>query len=267
MTIRRVKAERGSVWLVNALRLFARHPATLAGMGAIIALINAVPVIGALFLTVFGPALFAGLLFAAREAQAGRRAEIGQLFAGFRLQGRLPKLVVLCLPGVAAGFVASWLIIDLFGAEALQGLATGSRAITDIAALPEKSVGLSIAGIALATLVAYLAVFFAIPQVMFRGVPPWTAMAQSLLASAANLPALLVYVLVLLVFFLATMIALGIVGVLLSALGPMVQWLVQIAAVAVLMPVALAASLQAWQDVFGELDAGADQAEEASAEM
>lgn len=267
MTIRRVKAERGSAWLIQGVRLFGRRPAALAGMGALVALINWFPVLGGVAIAVFGPTLFAGLMLAAREAQAGRRVEIGQLFAGFRMRGRLPKLVALCLPTLAAGFVASWLFVDLFGAETVQAIATGAKRLTDVSPLPGKSAGLVLAGMALAFSLAWLAVFFAIPQVMFRDFSPWLAMAQSLLAAFANLGAMLVYVVALVVFALLAVLAFSIVGFVLSALGEWIAWLSSIAVVAALLPITLAANLQAWQDVFGDVDATPDAGEEASAEL
>ncbi|MBB5014150.1 BPSS1780 family membrane protein [Rehaibacterium terrae] len=258
MQYRKVEAGRGAEWLKGAIRLYGEHPGPLAAMGALIGLIGLLPVLGSVVLTLFYPALLAGLMFAAREAQAGRRIEVVQLFQAFRLPGRLPALVVLALPGILAGLLSIWLIVDLFGLETLAQLASGATSPDKVQPAEGRSLGGVLIKMIAAALVVFALVFFAVPLVMFGGGSPWAAMGASLRACGGNLGALVLYLALLIAVVLVLSIAIGIVGMLLAALGQLGQVLVHLALFAVLLPLTAIGNLLAWQAVFG--DAGAPPA-------
>lgn len=258
MDYRKVDAALGAAWLRGAFRLCAAHPAAMAALGTAFGLVGALPLVGSLALTLFGPALLAGLMHAAREAQAGRQPVLGHLFQAFRTPGRLPALVLLALPGILAFIVALSLLVNLYGAENLAALASGATSPEKLAPQPGQSLGRTLATIAAVGVLAYATTFFAVPLAMFDGLPAWRAMARSLAACVANPGALLVYVLALFAAVFALSLGFALLGMLLAALGALGQWLLQLAMFAVLLPLTAAGNLLAWQSVFG--DAGAKPA-------
>ena len=241
MNIRRVDAGQGIAWLTESIQLLLKNPLPFALMGGVIAVLLQLPLIGALTMAIAGPALYGGIMFAAREEGAGRSADFAHLLTAFQQPGKAGPMLTLCLPGVAAG-----LVIMLLGVIFIGGalVAAGVSAAADSDALAGLSVGFGgLLFLLLAIgvgLFAYALVFFATPRVMLEGVEPMAAMKESLQACAANWAPVLLFVLVL--------AAAGILGGLLLGwiplLGPIVL-------TGVLVPVVSVAILFASRDVFG----------------
>ena len=244
MSLRHVAADSALRWIGDALRTVFANPAPFLLMGLVVAVAAVVPVIGALALAILGPALYGGIVFATREQHAGRGADFQHLFRGFQQPGALPRLLLLCLPGIAAGIVVVVLLVLLLG-SALVGAGGG-----DASAL---GAGLGAGGLlfvllALAIgLAAYALVFFAVPQVMLTGAEPIAAMGDSLRACLGNAGAFLLF------FFLLLLSTMG--------LSLLVAWLPtllgQLLAMTLLVPVVSAALYFAWRDVYGEADVAA----------
>jgi uncharacterized membrane protein len=253
MSHRQVAADSAVRWVRDAARTLLANPAPFLAMGLVIAVAAMVPLFGALALAILGPALYAGIAIAAREQFAGRGAAFEQLFTGFRTPGRLPRLLMLCLPGLVAGLLVAMLLMMLVG-SALVG--AGVAATTDSGAV---GVGLGAGGIvfmilALAIGIAsYALVFFAMPRVMLEDIEPVAAMRDSLQACLANIGAFLLF------------IALLLGGAI--ALSLLLWWLptvlAQLVAMAVLIPLASASLYFAYRDVYGDEAAGAGPGNEA----
>ena len=206
MSIRRVEARQGLEWLLQAARLMAAQPAPYLMMGLALTLLGAVPLLGALALVVLGPAFNGGLMFAAREQQAGRPPLFGHLLAAFPQPGKLPSMLALCLPGLAAGVVFVFLALVVAGGAILGGaqLSPGE---------PGAGLGGAVLVLlvlaALLGLVAYAMVFFATARVMLDGIPPVAAMRESLAACLANAGALLMFMAGLLSLVMAVLLLFG----------------------------------------------------------
>jgi hypothetical protein len=248
MSHRHVAADSGLRWIADAFRMIASNPAPFLSMGLVVAVIALVPLLGALALGVFGPALYAGIAYAAREQSSGRRAEVQHLFRGFQLPGKLPRLLLLCLPGLAAGLIVVVLLVALLG-SALAGLDT-----TAIENSPELGAALGARGLLFAVLAlaigvaAYALVFFAVPRVILTDIEPVPAMRESLQACLTNLGAFLL-------FFALLLVGAVMLSLLLSWLPPIIA---QLIATAVMIPVVSAALYFAWRDVFGEAGDGSE---------
>ncbi len=240
MTIRRVEARQGLEWLLQAARLMAAQPAPYLMMGLALTVLGAVPLLGALALVVLGPAFNGGLMVAAREQQAGRPPLFGHLLAAFQRPGKLPPMLALCLPGLAAGVVFVFLALIIAGGAILGG-----------AQLTPGQPGAGLGGTMLVLLVlaallglfAYALVFFATARVMLDDQPPVAAMRESLAACLANPGALLL--------FLSGLLSLVMAVLLLFAgwLPVLAQMLIG----AVISPWVAVATLMARQDVIAPL--------------
>ena len=242
MTYRKVDAGRGVEWLKQSVQLLLRNPAPFALMGLLLAVIGLVPVLGGLAMLILGPALYAGLMVAARSQERSGNAEFTQLFAAFQEEGKLPKLLVLCLPAVLGVVVLGVLAAIVIGGAMLGGglsAASGSDAFA-LAALGGGGVVFVLLALAVAFVIHAL-LFFAIPRVMFDGVEPFAAMKESWHAVLANIGAVLLFLVLVLVTYILVAMLLGNVSTLLT----------QLVLGVVVVPVAAVAVYRGYADVFG----------------
>jgi hypothetical protein len=240
MTFGKVDAGSGMRWLTEAIGLVFRNPAAFLVMGLILAVINFVPVLGGLVLLIAGPALFGGVVYAAREESEGRKAEIAHLFRAFQEPGKIGPMLLLCLPAVVGGAVL--LVFALvFGLGALIGgglAAAGAGHGFGLGALGGGVLVLCLVALAV-TLAIYAFQFFAVPRVMLEGIEPFAAMKESFSACLANLGAFLVFGIVFGVAFAVLSIVLMLV--------PLLGWF----ALCVVASVAFACGqFLAWREVF-----------------
>jgi len=241
MAFAKVEAGNGIGWLREAIGLVFRNPAAFLVMGLIVAVINFVPLLGGLVLTVCGPALLGGIVYAAREETAGAKAEVGQLFRAFQDNGKIGPMLLLCLPSIAGGAIL--LVCGLvFGIGALisGGVSAANGGAFSWGALGGGMIILCTIALVLA-FVIYALQFFAVPRVMLDGVEPFAAMKESFNACLANLGAFLLFGIVLFAGF----VVLGIV----LAFIPLIGW---IALVALMTVVFGCAEYLAYREVFGE---------------
>jgi uncharacterized membrane protein len=238
MSFGKVEAGRGVAWLTDGARLVMANPVAFLVMGLIVAVINFIPVLGGLALTICGPALLGGIVYAAREEAEGRKAEIPHLFRAFQEPGKIGPMLLLCLPTVAGG-VLLLICGFVFGLGALiGGLSGASDSATGLGALGGGFVLMVLIAVAL-MFVIYALQFFAVPRVMLDGVEPFAAMKESLNACVANIGAFIVFGVVLMVAFIVLAIVLMIV--------PLLGWLALVTAATVVFA---CGEYVAWREVF-----------------
>jgi len=189
MSYKHVDANRGITWLTAGLELLRRNPGVFAAIALVYALLQGMPVLG-LAMIVLAPTLLGGFVYAMREQDQGRHAELGHLFVVFQQPGKIVSTLMLALPGVMAAVVTALLLLFALGGAIVGGV-MGVHQVT-----PGLAVGLGIGtllfgGIVLALALAVFALLvFAIPRVMFDDSEALAAMRESLSASIANLGAL-----------------------------------------------------------------------------
>lgn len=240
MSFQTVPAGNGLQWLTESVNLILKNPTPYALMGLLLAIIAMVPLLGGLALLILGPALYGGIIFAAREQESGRTADFQHLFQAFREPGKLGKMIMLCLPGLAAGVVIGVLAVIFFG---MALLGAGVSAATDSNAA--LGIGLGAGGLVFAlialvvAIASYALTFFATPRVMLESAEPWAAMQDSLRACLANIGAVLVYALVVLGVVLVGGFVLGLIPI----LG-------HLALMTALIPITSVAMYQGWRQVY-----------------
>lgn len=238
MSFQKVEAGRGIEWLKGAIQIAIGNPGVFLVMALIIAVIAVIPILGGLALLVFGPALFGGFIWAIREHDQGRTAEIGQLFTAFQQPGKLGPMVMLCLPAVAVAVVMMVVLFLTVGA-AILGAATGGESGAGAAAAIGGGAVALLIGFALA-IGLYLALLFAIPRVMFDDVEPIAAMKESVAAGIANIAPIIVYAVV---SFVAIVVV-GLLLMLIPVVGPILLTLVA-------YTIAAGVIYLAYKDVYG----------------
>jgi uncharacterized membrane protein len=194
MEAKTADVSRGVAWFTGGWRILMKNPGVWIVQGvifiAIVFVLALVPFLGQLLISLFMPVLTAGLLYAAREADAGRRLEFLQVFQGFREQSKLTPL--LALGGVAlAGFILSIVVALLIGGPGtVSALLSGN---------PDMVRGVA-AGVLVALLAALvvqllvaMALAYAVPLVMFGDTPASQTLGSSFRACLRNVLPLTVF--------------------------------------------------------------------------
>jgi hypothetical protein len=178
-------------WFVGGWRLFKRYPRTWMMATFIWLLLEAgltllLQVLGIMIGALVFPMLYAGFLHGARKLDQGGELSIGHAFRGFTRASRiLPLLFLGLLP-------LSFEMITLGIFDALLG---------DV--LPALMV------VAPLGIMAFVALLFSCPLVMFVGVRPIPAIKSSYKACGKNLAPLLVIVVFLMLLAVGSVITLG----------------------------------------------------------
>lgn len=198
-----------------------------------------IPILGHVASTVLYPVLGAGLLVGARAVDRGEPLTFGHLFACF--DPRLGPLVIAGLLYLAGWFVI-WLIaiaicVAVFGFDSITALMATDPTQGDFSGLAAFGMAALVALLIVLALGAPLmmAYWFAPALIALRGDRPVAAMKASFTASLRNVPPLLIYSLLGLVFGLLATLPFG--------LG----WLV-------LAPVFVASVYASYRDIFGAPD-------------
>lgn len=204
-----VEVGRGVAWISCGWQVFAKSPGTwiaLAVLLIVLVLLAAFLPFGGFVLTLFLPALAAGLFYGAAEVKAGRTLAVAHLFQGFRDQARLKPLVALGAVAAAAAILSALIAVTMMsgrmmsmdmGDPAYGMMNAGTRGL--IALLLMLSVHLA----------ATMLLYFAVPLVMFRGTPAGAAMQASVRACVRNILPLFVFSLIYLVLAVVASIPFG----------------------------------------------------------
>jgi hypothetical protein len=231
----RVDVGGGVRWIGDGFRNFARNPGIWIVITVIViilfAICAAVPFIGFLAVSLLGPVVGGGMLFAAREAQAQRPVEAGQLFAAFKDSRALNGLLALggvTIAGTLATLVVCFLLLGNFFMAAFQ-LMQGAAV--------SMAFGVStLIGVLIVVAIQFAmaaAVIYAIPLVMFKAASVGEAMWTSIGACAVNFLPLLVFGVIYLVLAIVASAPFG--------LG----WLV-------LLPASAGMLYASYRDIFGD---------------
>lgn len=269
--VHKVPASAGAEWLMGGFALLRRSPFGFGALGALFGVIAAVLgfagrsspgllVAQQVLMTVAGPLLVAGLVWAAREVDQGRDANPGHLMRGLQ-EGKAGRLLATLLPQFAVGLVAVVLLMALVGTENVTAMAQAverAQGQTEpdpslFAGLPLGRMFLWLLLVVIAGVVAGFFTFTAIPDILFSGSGAFAAMGRSFRACMANLPALLLFFMLLVITAVCLSVAVQLVGVVVKLLLGQTAMLVamQVLLMAVLMPVVTGAMYLAWKQLFG----------------
>lgn len=264
--VRKVPASDGAEWLLGGIALLRRAPLTLGLLGLIWGGASALASLSgmltlSLVMALLGPILFAGMLFAAREVDMGRKASPAHLLQALR-EGKAVRLLAMLLPQLAALIVLAVLLLVMIGGEQLQHIAQVMEQIQanpDPALVETLPAGRLLGWLGLALLVGIIAGFFtfvSIPDVMFTGRGAFAAMALSFRACVRNLGAIIVLLVLmfiaLFVLSLAIQIVVYVLGWLLGA--PAAMFAGQLLMFSITLPVIAGTMYHAWRRMLGAAD-------------
>ena len=265
--IRKVPFNSGAEWLLAGFGLLRKAPLALGLLGVIWGALSMLAAMsGQLWLTfivaVLGPILFGGMIYAAREVDQGRSAQPVHLAQGVR-EGKLPRLLAMLLPQIAALAILVMLLLAMFGPEQLQQMANVMQQLQDnpdpalVESLPtDRMFGWLLLAMVVGVVVGFFT-FIAIPDVMFTDRGAFAAMGASFRACVRNLPAVLLLIVLMFIAVIAISIGINIVTALIGfAIGQAAAlFLGQLLMMAVLMPVMAGTIYHAWRQMLGDAPA------------
>ncbi|MGH8744708.1 MAG: BPSS1780 family membrane protein [Burkholderiales bacterium] len=246
MKPRQVAAKQGWQWLVDGFFLFRKNPLIWVILCAILIAISYVlikiPFLG-IVLNLILPVLMGGLMLGCQSLQEGGELQIAHLFACFRKNpGGLVTLGGVNLVGI---IIISFVVV-LIGGKALEEVMAGAQDNLDISALTAHQNQISLAllvGLALYVPLA-MALWLSPVLVALRDVKAIVALKLSFMACLKNIPAFLLYSVV--VFILQIVIAL-LLGIMSISFGSRL-----IIALAAMLPVLIPALYISYKDIFSE---------------
>lgn len=278
--IKRVPASAGAEWLMGGFRLLRRSPLGLGLLGAIFGALGLVANIamqgGAVTLAMLlqlvfillGPLLLAGLIVAAREVDEGRAASPAHLLRSVQ-EGKARRLLATLLPQIIAMAICLLLLFVMIGPTQLEALSVAMQQVQqqsrpDPTVFDGLPVGRMFLWVLMVLAIGVVAGFFnftAIPEMMFRDRGAHESMLQSFRACVRNLPALIVFFVLLVIAAVALNLGVILIAALVGALlgQAAMQIVMQLLMMAVLMPVITGAMYHAWKQLHGS-DAAADMA-------
>ncbi|MDM7322911.1 MAG: BPSS1780 family membrane protein, partial [Gammaproteobacteria bacterium] len=201
MEIKTVAAGRGAGWYADAWAIFKGQIGMwllliLLYLGLAIVL-GLIPFIGQLIFALISPALAGGLYLAAREAEAGRPLDVKLLFQPLTDVGSRGSMLTLGAISIAFSVVLMLTLAAIVGGSAGTSALLGQ----DPATISAQMIGAGLVGLLamlLLSLVFLMAMLYAVPLVLFAGVPPMQSLKLSLKACLGNWLPLLIFGLILL---------------------------------------------------------------------
>jgi uncharacterized membrane protein len=195
MEAKNVSAARGAEWFSCGWNLFKQDFGTwfimfLLFIGIAIVL-NFIPFIGTLALSLITPALMAGFMFAASQMDQGNEIEIAHLFQGFKDKSRMNNLLTLGGLYLLAQILLAIILFALVGSNAM--VSTGETGEFDPQTMMTASMMISMLLVLLVALIIAMAFIYATPLVMLDNMKPVASVKASFSACLQNILPLLVF--------------------------------------------------------------------------
>lgn len=278
-TLNKVPATAGAEWLLGGFSLLRKAPLGLGVLGLIWGALSLVVVqvmavsttaglLLQLGLSVLGPLLFAGVVWAVHEVDHDRPAVPGHLLHAFQGE-RIGSLLATLLPQIVAVLALGVLLLVMIGPTQLQQLLEAGQEIQRIAAaggqpdpalvrdLPVGRLFLWMLLMFAAAVAVAMYTFVAVPDIVFGGNGGLAAMRNSFGACIGNLPALVVFAVLLLISLLAISFLVQLIGMVVQAAAGQAAgvWVANLLMMAVLMPLLAGAVYHAWRQLLGPTEA------------
>jgi uncharacterized membrane protein len=193
---RAVPAGSGWRWLADAWAFTGAQRATFIGVTLLLVLgwivVSFVPFVGPLGLALVYPLLSAGLLIGCDAVRSGERLEVGHLFAGFQ-HPHSARLLALGALSIAASIVFGIIMVAITGASlGLVMLGGGQPAPEQIVPFA-TTILLALLVVTALSIPWVMAVWFAVPLIVFNGVEVVAALKTSFFACLKNIVPFLVW--------------------------------------------------------------------------
>jgi uncharacterized membrane protein len=187
---RAVEGGQGVTWWTDAWALFTKNAAIWVVLGLVLLIVMVVlafiPLVGQVASALLLPVFAGSWMLAARKAEGGGTVEVGDLFSAFKSDKLTPLVVVGAI--FLAMMVVVVLVMGVLGFGGVMGAVAGGAANSTKGVMAGMGVGLL--GMLVGLIVLFLvtmALWFAPPLVLLRGVAPVDSLKLSFAASMKNI--------------------------------------------------------------------------------
>jgi len=249
-------AGRGAAWLFQAIALFLKSPfvwiLTIICF-FLIGLIQMIPIIGPIAMSLLGPVFIAGLVLGARELDETDTFRVGCLFQGFKQGfGQLLLLGLLFLAATTVAVLVSLAVSFAFAGISLSNLqAQAAQAFAPMAAL------LMVLLMLAAFVPIMMGYWFAPALIAINEKPVFAAIALSFRACLRNILPFLIYSLVVLGVGIAAALLMGALFAVFAAVGggagvmaAILPILLALLLMLALMPIYVSSVYTSYKDIF-----------------
>lgn len=250
----RADSDKGTAWLGEGWRIFRADPGNWVllalAAGVVTVALSLIPWIGSLVFALIMPCLIGGLLLAVHETAGGRPLRLAPLIAAFVDGLRCRPLLLLGAATVVIDLAMNAITVVMMGGS-LSVIAILGGGGDQQLMLASADMGLLLALLldSLILLIWAMAMFYAIPLVVFGVARPFSALINSLKACIVNfMPLLVISVLWLLLALLATLPL--IVGYLIMDSMTKSVALLLLSGYLVLVPVTVGILYASYRDIF-----------------
>lgn len=272
-TINKVPASAGAEWLLAGVALLKRAPVPLIGMALLWQMLalsagllaSAVPALGLplqLALVLAQPLFLGGLMWVVHALDQGQQVVPAQLLQPVR-EGKGLSLLGTLLPQLAAPVLLGLLLLAMIGPDGFKQLASVMQQLSALAEAGKTADPSLFQGLPALRLLFWLLVlvptvflamvwliFLAVPEIVFSGRTALDALRNSLQACAHNWTAMLLFYLLTMVAGVAAAVCLLALTMTLQLVGAgMLGTLLMQLAMAVFLPLYVAATYYAWRQI------------------
>ncbi len=182
-------------WFSCGWQVFMKNPGMWIVMVVIYLVLaivlSLIPFIGALVLALISPALFGGLIYAAKEVSEGRNLDIQHLFQGFKDKDKMTPLLILGAIALAMAVVVMLVSMVIIGGSAMGMMAAGGGRGASMGFGFGMMFGFVV--ILVLEIVIAMALVYATPLVMLKGTPPIDAIKSSFNSCIKNFVPMLIF--------------------------------------------------------------------------
>lgn len=186
-------------WIGCGWGNFTKNPGIWIVLGLILLvgsiILAFIPFVGSLALSLIMPVFAAGMLYGASQLEEGKTLEVGHLFEGFKQSDKTGSLVAIGGINLGATILMMIIMFVMIGGSLMMGAAMGGSRGGAGAGLGIGFFLAILVLIALNILVA-MALFYAVPLIMFKGAKVGDAIKASFNACVTNFIPLVVFFLI-----------------------------------------------------------------------
>jgi uncharacterized membrane protein len=177
--------KNAGIWIVLGL-------ITLVG----IIVLSFIPFVGSLALSLIMPVISAGLLYGASQLEQGKTLEVGHLFEGFKQSDKTGSLIAIGGINLGASIVMMIIMFMMIGGSFMMGAALGGGSRGGAGAGIGFGLVMAVILVLLLQILVAMALFYAVPLIMFKGARVGEAIKASFGACVTNFIPLLVFALI-----------------------------------------------------------------------
>ncbi len=195
-------------WIGCGWGNFTKNPGVWIVLGLILIvgsiILAFIPFVGGLALSLIMPVIAAGMLYGASQLEEGKTLDVGHLFEGFKQSDKTGSLVAIGGINLGASILMMIIMFVMIGGSLMMGAAMGGSRGGAGAGIG-FGVVLAILLLVVLNILLAMALFYAVPLIMFKGAKVGDAIKASFNACVTNfIPLVVLFLIYVLIAILAS---------------------------------------------------------------